>query len=207
MISITSASERPRSRKNVVVMFSSRSAKQRAGPVALVTLPPAAPEDIAVCVGASPITAPARGEILRTGPPFRWVRQTLHKSAGRAARAFFPGRSQNACVRVSGAFSPKAPAPEVVTGMSLSTPESRAITETSPIFSRAEWPPCCRARRNRWRSASWRGQSMSNLLVVIVASVRPSNLIFDVVRLATSSATASTDCQNWCWKPLQMSRI
>ena len=62
-------------------MFSSRSAKLRAGPVTPVTLPPAAPEDTAVRVGRSPKNH-CRGAWRKSplAPLPRWVRIRGHRT-------------------------------------------------------------------------------------------------------------------------------
>ena len=100
---------------------------------------------------------------------------------------------------------------QVVSGMSLSTPESKAMTGMfsacaffksgmAALLSSAAKPIACGFFA---RSA----ESMSICLSTIASVSGPSKVILTLSALACSSAPAFTACQNWCWKPLEMSGI
>src|SRR5208337_241590 len=96
---------------------------------------------------------------------------------------------------------------QVVSGMSLSTPESKAMTG---IFSACAFfsngMAACESSAAKpialgclARSA----ESMSICLSTIASVSGPSKVILTLSALACSSAPCFTACQNWCWKPLE----
>src|ERR1700730_14627167 len=96
----------------------------------------------------------------------------------------------------------------VVTGMSLSTPESKPMTG---IF--CAWAFCSSGIAALLSSAAKAMAlgflpsavvSISICLSTIDSLSGPSNVMRTLKSVAALSEPALTACQNWCWKPLEM---
>lgn len=97
---------------------------------------------------------------------------------------------------------------QVVSGRSLSTPESKATIGMPALFARCS---CCSAARVSSAARPMAAGFLAIALVSIVtwastsASVAgPSKVIVAPCFSASASAPFFTACQNWCWKPLEM---
>ncbi|CKS82044.1 Uncharacterised protein [Mycobacterium tuberculosis] len=97
----------------------------------------------------------------------------------------------------------------VVTGMSLSTPES---TPTTGIFAACAFFSSGMAA---WLSSAAKpmacgflasaAESMSICLSTMASVSGPSKVTLTLKSFAACSAPDFTACQNWCWKPLDTS--
>ena len=98
---------------------------------------------------------------------------------------------------------------QVVSGMSLSTPELKAMTGIfsacaffssgmAALESSAAKPIACGCLASA-------ADSMSICLSTIASVSGPSKVILTLSFFAACSAPSFTACQNWCWKPLEMS--
>src|SRR5690606_27446588 len=95
----------------------------------------------------------------------------------------------------------------VVSGMSLSTPESKAIT--GMFWARACCSSGAAARESsaaKPRTSGWRPSAFCSMVTWASTSdslAGPSKLIRMPCSAASCSAPCLTACQNWCWKPLE----
>ena len=139
-------------------------------------------------------------------PSRRSVPDLLVWSCTTIATLPLPPTSSAMCLAASAAAALLSVA-TVVTGTSLSTPESNAITGMFCDLA------CCSSGSAALLSSAAKPRACGDLAMSLVsmlicsstsASVGgPTNVTRAPCFWASSSAPCFTACQNWCWKPLE----
>ena len=95
----------------------------------------------------------------------------------------------------------------VVSGMSLSTPESNAITGIpSPSACSSSGAAAWLSRAAKPMASGFLASTLVSMVICSSTSVSaagPSKVMRTSCRAASSSAPCLTACQNWCWKPFE----